>query len=381
MRFLPRDSEHGWTPWVWLIYIGPYIAAPFVLRLPTLFGSVALTWIIWALGLVLFLLLYFRGYWVDGARRLPLIVALTVLGAALAPLNPGALLFFTYAAAFVGGAAKVTYTGVWIGGITLIGVLASLLSPWQPYLVLSGVALMTPIIGFVNVHYVETRRRDAALSLAHSEIARLATIAERERIAGDLHDLLGHTLSVIVLKSELASKLLARDPQRAGAEIAEVERVSRDALAEVRRAVHGFRAATLADELVRTRSVLGTARVDLQIDAPILAASRIGPEVPADERGVDGMPRNVEHAAAMILREAVTNVVRHAGASKCRIAATRANSHFVLQVEDDGTGTAIVEGAGIESMRARAREIGGTLEHRCGHGVSVTLRVPWSHTP
>ena len=381
MRFLPRNSEHGWTPYVWLIYIGPYVVFPFIFRSPALFGVRALTWTVWALGLVAFLGLYFRSYWVDGARRLPLIIALAGLGAVLAPINPGALMFFTYAAAFVGGAAKTAHAGFWIGGITVGGVLASLLTPWQPYFMLAGVAVMTPIIGFVNLHDVETRRRDASLRLAQSEIARLAVVAERERIAGDLHDLLGHTLSVIVLKSELASKLLPGDPQRAAAEIAEVERVSRDALAEVRRAVHGFRAATVANELVRARAVLDTARVAVDVDAPIVSSHSGAHNLQAAESRIAGLPANIEHAAAMILREAVTNVVRHAKASRCRIAATGADGHFVLRIDDDGVGGVMTEGAGVESMRARAREIGGTLEHRSSRGVSVTLRVPWSPRP
>jgi two-component system sensor histidine kinase DesK len=364
LRLLPEESEHGWTPYVWLVYLGPYVAAPFILPLPAPFNSVPLAWAVWSLGLAVFLLLYFRGYWVDGARRLPIVVGLTLLGALLAPLNPGALLFFTYASAFVGGAAKATHAGIWVGGITVAGVLSSLLSPWQPLFVLPGVAVMTPIVGFVNLHYVESRRRDAAIRLAQSEIARLATIAERERIARDLHDLLGHTLSVIVLKSELASKLLAREPERAAAELADVERVSRDALAEVRGAVQGFRAATLADELVRARAVLDTARVRVDIDD-------------GDPERLE-LPRDIEHAAAMILREAVTNVVRHARATTCRIAAMLDRGQFVLQVEDDGVGGTVAEGAGIESMRARAREVGGTLEHHSGRGVSVTLRVPRS---
>ena len=360
MRLLPPNTEHGWTPYVWLIYAGPYVVFPFLFRTPVI-GPPASTWTVWALGLVAFLVLYFRGYAVDGAERRPVIIGLAALATALGWLNPGALMFFVYAAAFVGGAVRTPAAGIWIGALTVLGVSASALSGWPP-IIIPGVALMAPIIGFVNVHYVETRRRDAALKLAQDEIARLATLAERERIAGDLHDLLGHTLSVIVLKSELASKLLSRDPERAAAEIAEVEQVARTALAEVRRAIHGFRAASLADEFVRARAVLQTAGVQSEIGAPPVAA----------------LDPHVEHAMAMIVREAVTNVVRHAKATRCRISVHARGPDVVLHIEDDGIGGHVTEGAGIESMRARAREIGGTLEHRSSHGVAVTLRVPRS---
>jgi two-component system sensor histidine kinase DesK len=228
---------------------------------------------------------------------------------------------------------------------------------------------MTPIIGLVNLHYADTRQRDASLALAHEEIARLAAVAERERIAGDLHDLLGHTLSVIVLKSALAVKLLPRDRERAATEIADVERVSREALAEVRRAVHGFRTATLDDELARARAVLASAGVEVQL-------AEQPPDTAAAVR-----PPPLDHAAAMILREAVTNVVRHARASQCRIAVAEKDDQFVLRVEDDGVGGSVVGGAGVEGMRARAREVGGTLELRGGAGVAVVLRAPRQGAP
>jgi two-component system sensor histidine kinase DesK len=362
MRLLPRDGEHGWTPYLWLIYIGPFIVFPFLAPGLTVLGSRALTLVVWGAGLMAFLWLYFRSHWIDGARRLRLVVLLAALGAVLAPINAGALMFFVYAGGFVGGAAAPARAGFWIGGLTVAAVLCALTSPWEPLLLLSGVAVMTPLIGFVNLHHSETRRRDAVLKLAQHEIARVATMAERERIAGELHDLLGHTLSVIVLKSELAAKLVSRDPQRAAMEIAEVERVSRDALSEVRRAVYGFRAATLADELIRARAVLETASVQAHVEAT------------ADTNRL--AERKVEHAAAMILREAVTNVIRHSRATHCRITAADRDRHFVLQIEDDGVGGPVMEGAGMESMRARAREIGATLEHRSSRGFTITMRLP-----
>jgi two-component system sensor histidine kinase DesK len=369
MRILPKESEHGWTPLLWLIYVGPYVVFPFLAPGVRILGSRPLTLAVWSIGLVSFLALYFRSYWLDGAPRLKLVLGLTALGGALSAFNPGAVMFFVYAAGFVGGAARPSHAGVWIGAITLAGVLCALLSPWEPYLMISGVAIMTPLIGFVNLHYSETRRRDAALKLAQDEVARLATVAERERIAGDLHDLLGHTLSVIVLKAELASKLMARDPQRAAVEIAEVERVSRDALTEVRRAVQGFRAASLADELMRARAVLQTAGITVNVEAPFSRETPVLTSATPD----------IEHAAAMVLREAVTNVIRHAQATRCAIEAHVQDGELIVRVADDGVGERIHAGAGIESMRARAREIGAVLEHQLqasGRGIVVTLRAP-----
>ena len=368
-RLLPPDGEHGWTPFVWLIYLSAYVIYPFWV------GASALVLAIDVVGMAAFLALYFRGFWVDGARRLPIIAGLAVLGAGLAPINPGALTFFIYAAAFIGGACAGRAAALWIVGLTISGVsigaglavVQGWRTPLEPMLIVS-VILMTPIIGFVNLHYNETRQRDAALRLAQDEIARLAARAERDRIAGDLHDLLGHTLSVIVLKSGLASKLIARDTARAAVEIADVERISRDALAEVRRAVQGFRATTLSDELVRARGVLATAGIEIDLSTAV---------VPASGHVLDLSPY-VEHAAALILRESITNVIRHSRATHCRIDVARAGGMLTLEVADDGVGGQVAEGNGTEGMRARAREVGGMLDRDGRRGMLIRLTAPWT---
>jgi two-component system sensor histidine kinase DesK len=371
VRLLPRDGEHGWTPFVWLIYLSAYVLHPILVRpWPWL-------WSVHAAGLGAFLILYFRGYWVDGRERVPIIAGLAVLGVVLTPLNPGALAFFVYASAFIGGAVTGRTAAAWIVGLTLAGLATAatvyLTYGWRTVLdpmLLVTVALMTPIIGFVNVHYTETRRRDAALRMAQDEIARMATLAERDRIATDLHDLLGHTLSVIVLKAGLAVKLLTRDVARAGVEMADVERISRDALAEVRRAVHGFKAATLSDELVRARGVLATAGIAVDLAADVVPANGPVPDLRAD----------VEQAAALILRECITNVIRHAQATTCRIAVARDADALRLEVRDNGVGTPNEAGSGIQGMRARAQDIGGTLTYEGGTGTTVRLQVAWPAT-
>jgi two-component system sensor histidine kinase DesK len=369
IRVLPRDGEHGWTPFVWLIYLSAYVLYPFWIP-----SRAAWIGILDIAGLAAFLALYFRGYWVDGRERVPIIAGLAGLGLVLAPLNPGALAFFVYASAFIGGALRGRAAAVWVGGLTLVGVATALatysLQGWKTYLepmLLASVALMTPIIGFVNLHYTETRRRDAALGLAQDEIARLATLAERDRIAADLHDLLGHTLSVIVLKAGLAAKLMSRDAARASVEIADVERISREALTEVRRAVHGFRAATLSDELVRARGVLASAGIALDVAADIVPAAGSIPDLRPE----------VERAAALILRECVTNVIRHSQATSCRIVVAHERTALRLEVRDNGIGASGATGSGIQGMRARAEEIGGVLEHDGGAGTTIRLTAPW----
>lgn len=200
---------------------------------------------------------------------------------------------------------------------------------------------------------------DARLAQVQAEKEKLAQTAERERIARDLHDLLGHTLSVIVLKSELAARLTERDPQAAAHEIREVERISREALGEVRAAVRGYRGSGLGAELGRSKVALDAAGVAVEYEGE-----------PLD------LPRPVEYAMEMVLREAVTNVVRHAGAGKCRIRVARAGAHFELEVTDDGSGGLGAEGTGLTSMRERVRAVGGELNRDGRAGTRILARFP-----
>src|SRR6478672_6715206 len=127
--------------------------------------------------------------------------------------------------------------------------------PWQA---LVWMPTVTAIIGVIVMVERINRERDSALKLSHDEVRRLAALAERERIGRDLHDLLGHTLSMVALKSDLAGRLLDRDPAAARNEIGEVSRVAREALAQVRRAVSGIRAAGIAAELAAAKLLLET---------------------------------------------------------------------------------------------------------------------------
>jgi len=197
------------------------------------------------------------------------------------------------------------------------------------------------------------------LRRAHQDVKEMAKVAERERIARDLHDLLGHTLSVIALKSELASKLADRDPARATDEIREVERVSRDALAEVRAAVEGYKRRGFSGEIREARLVLASAgvRLDVEVgDIPLL-------------------PRQ-ETVLALALRESVTNVVRHARASVCRVVLGLEHGDVVLTVQDDGSGGLPREGNGLAGMRERVTGAGGALNIEAANGFRVSVRFP-----
>jgi two-component system sensor histidine kinase DesK len=206
------------------------------------------------------------------------------------------------------------------------------------------------------------KEKDAALRLSQDEVRRLAVLAERERIGRDLHDLLGHTLSLVTLKSELARKLALADPPRAQREMEEVERVSRHALAEVRAAVTGMRRSDLAAELASARLMLEASNITF--DAAVPAAL--------------DLPTETEASLALVLREAVTNIHRHAQATTASVVFSRETECFHMRISDNGRGGLAAHGNGISGMRERVRALGGTLaiDSPARHGTTLGVEVP-----
>jgi two-component system sensor histidine kinase DesK len=345
MRLLPRNPHVAWTPYAWLIYL------PIFLFEPLDRGASALEWAATLGAMAVFLALYFVGYWVEGGRLLLVMAAIFALGAGFAPWNANSSVFVVYASAFAGRLPPPRRAmGIVAGMIALAGIEAWALRLAPSFWITA--AVFSLVVGGVNVHFSELGRTGARLKESQAQVQQLVRIAERERIARDLHDLLGHTLSVITLKAELAGKLLAISPERAAAEIREVERVSRDALREVRSAVAGYRSEGLPAELARARLALEAAGVRPEyFTLPVT------------------LPADAEAALALAVREAVTNVIRHAGAAACRITLERRGDAVVLEVADDGRGGARGEGGtgtGLRAMRERLAGLGGQLEIQSG---------------
>ena len=198
-------------------------------------------------------------------------------------------------------------------------------------------------------------QRQWALAEAREENAKLAIQEERNRMARDVHDILGHSLTVITVKAELASRLLEVSPERARAEVDDLERLARDALADVRQAVAGFRDMSLPAELARARSSL--------------AAAGIEAELPS---AADEVPTALREVCAWALREGVTNVIRHSGATVCRVTLSRAG----ITVADNGIGPQPgTPGTGLIGLKERAQAAGAALHTRTlrPHGFELTL--------
>jgi len=230
-------------------------------------------------------------------------------------------------------------------------------------------ALLFPALlgGFSMTGVRQLIRTTIELRQARATVAHLAANEERLRLARDLHDLLGHSLSLITLKSELAGRMLPGHPEKAAQQVADIERVSRQALVDVREAVTGYRRPRLAAELAGTQVALTAAGV----------VARFPQDVP-----LDGVPEESESALAWALREAVTNVVRHSGADRCAVDLVRRETldgpTLELSVEDNGAGgTATIPGNGLTGLTERLEKAGGALETTATkHGFRLVARVP-----
>lgn len=360
---LLADIRNARSPWTWQVASGG-IYSLFVFAIPALGGTTALGWVLTAISFALFAWLYADFFLRSGhsTRKQVDLVIIAIMGLALLPFNVGGTTYVAYAAALAPFSLRPRQS------IELLVVLAGAL--WAvmwliahpDWIVISSwVTAVIFIVGLGNLFISDHLRQAAVVRRAQEDVEEMAKVAERERIARDLHDVLGHTLSVIAMKSELASKLAERDPLRAVGEIREVERISRAALTEVRAAVEGYKNRGFSGELSEARQTLASAGVRLDTD--------IG-DVPL-------LPRQ-ETALALALRETITNVVRHARASVCRVALALDRGEVVLTVQDDGTGGPLREGNGLTGMRERVVAAGGTLNVDATQGVTIRVRFPAS---
>ncbi|MEV6791064.1 sensor histidine kinase [Streptomyces sp. NPDC051320] len=229
-------------------------------------------------------------------------------------------------------------------------------------------SLIVPALlgGFAMTGVRQLVRTTVELKAARVTVAQLAANEERLRMARDLHDLLGHSLSLITLKSELAGRMLPDHADQAAAQVADIEQVSRQALTDVREAVTGYRRPTLPGELAGARTAL--------------AAAGVTADLPAD-CSVDDLTTDQETALAWALREGITNVVRHSGAKRCTVSLTARQTldgrRCELRIADDGRNAVLAaRGNGLTGLTERLHQVGGSLDTEADRGFVLTVRVP-----
>ena len=334
---------------------------PFVL-LPMAFWpeAPASAWWSTLVASVLFLPAYFAFRRWRGGRQRVLVAVVALLGLGLIAFQPGGNTFVIYACAMA-ATVLTARRALWVTVLLVAAMVAAFLAVMPLPLALAYAAMATAICALVVAGVLMTRsrqRRDAELRLTQGEVARLAAMAERERIGRDLHDLLGHTLSLVALKSELAGRLVDSNPVAAREQIGEVESVARKALAQVREAVVGIRATGLEAELAAARLALLSAEVSLD--------QRLAPVA---------LEPGLESALALALREAVTNVLRHAGARRVEVELVADDGELRLSIADDGRGGAGAPGNGLAGMRERLAAFGAELEVDSPPGAGTRLQI------
>jgi len=264
------------------------------------------------------------------------IFAITLL-AGLRPRNRALIAMALVSAAYLLIAWRLEVSGFEMGLSQFIAVMAGLAT----------------LAGHENAQRVSMRERSLKLE------AELAALQERERIARDLHDVLGHTLTTIAVKSELAARLMDHQSERAREEVIEIRDAARATLKDVRAAVAGMHVTTLEQELDRARSALSAAGISLSVDG--------------DPPALDSAAQS---ALGLSMREAVTNIIRHSGASQATI---RFVSSTCLEIIDNGQGGDLNGGTGLDGMRRRIETLGGQMQAEArSTGVTLRLSLPAS---
>jgi two-component system sensor histidine kinase DesK len=353
-RLYPDNPELGDLP----VFLLGYLS---FLAMPLFIGHSLTPWMVTGTlaSLLVFLWLYFKSWWAPPARLKMLILALTALACATAQFNVGGNVYVTYAAAFCATlkaqreALRMLVLILCVFSFSMILRYDSMWSYLPPLIV-------STVVFFSNRINTAQMREHQLLRLSHAEIAKLAQNDERSRIARELHDLLGHTLTVVALKAELARRLLAVDGEQAKRELVELEQVARASLAEVRAAVQGMRRAELPVELAKARLAFAAAGVALMEDIEPV-----------------NLPPELESGLASVLLEAVSNAVRHARASQALIRLRQGAKTVRLEVSDDGRGGLQENGHGLRGMRERIEQIGGRLELIDAKGVQVIVELPF----
>ena len=242
---------------------------------------------------------------------------------------------------------------VWAGLLALMGLLGAGSTAWY-------IALISLGMGLATAAGMEAGAVQGRLHRAEQRVATLSVAAERERISRDLHDILGHSLTAISIKAGLAARLVDVNPVAAKTQIAEIEQVARQALADVRTTASGMREVRLATEIASARSVLLAAGIESRMPSALPALS--------DE---------VSELFGFVVREAVTNVVRHSEAGVCTVVVDA----DAIEVRDDGSGWPVGTrgtGSGIAGLRSRVEAAGGSLAVTAGETGGTAVRAALS---
>jgi two-component system, NarL family, sensor histidine kinase DesK len=352
------DKLESKLSWVYLINLIFYIIPLFTVRFS------AWQYLSMLSALLLFLGCYFWAYRCSRHNMHWPIAGIVLVAALITPVNPGSIAMFAYAGFFIGFAYSLKR---YLLLITLLLALLVLLElaltiHWNLFLIM-GIPIVLAVSFLGRAEQAKLRQR-LAEQQSGDEIKQLATMVERERIGRDLHDILGHTLSSIILKADLAEKLLARQQAEAAQQqLTELSQIARDALSQVRQSVSGYKHQGLTAEVARLLSRLRDAGfvAELTGEIPQLNSRR-------------------ETAVVLALTELVTNIMRHSKGDSCQLCFTEQAGTLKIYLSDNGRQADVKEGNGITGLRERLTAINATLTLQHNQGLTATIELPQQPT-
>ncbi|MDO8346199.1 MAG: sensor histidine kinase [Cellvibrio sp.] len=347
-------SIYSAKSWIWLVFSLYYFVPVYYMPFSAL-AQVLLVGVY-----CVFVSLYLWGITLKPQDVWKPVLAIVLLAFAITPYTPGSSTFFSYLGFLVGFTYRtkiwLLITGVLVATIIAMHYQFNYPFPFFAFPALSGLAT----IGIIG--YVEKLRMEARISQqkSHQEIEQLAVIAERERIARDLHDILGHTLSSIALKAELAEKLLTQEKtEQAKQHLSELHQIARNSLSLVRQTVSGYKHRGLSGEVMELCEKLRQSGfvVDLNGDIPQLS------------------PR-AETAIILALTELTTNVLRHSNGNHCEIEFQQSCDKIVVRMHDNGEVKALIPGNGLQGIQERLNALTGDLQSSIHKGCEFVISLP-----
>lgn len=354
----------GLSPYVWIVF--------YILPFYFIFESSSSLQIVFG---ILMIVGYFICYLLAFASRGWLVYFWTSIQIAISTamsLLFGYIYFFLFLAFFIGNLKNritffilysilllSTFSTIYYGFVTIHN---RVLITQLPFVALSVIAVILLPVSTYNKNKEGTLQ--GQLEDANKRISELVKLEERQRISRDLHDTLGQKLSLIGLKSDLASKLITKNPSQARLEIKDVQKTARIALKEVRELVTEMRGTKLEDELYRAEQILKAAQIDFSLEG---------------SRKLNNTSLIAESVVSMCLKEAVTNVVKHSSATSCSVRVEQSNTELVVKVIDNGIGINFdnnLRGNGLQGMKERLEFVNGSLEISSEFGTIIVIKIP-----
>lgn len=232
-----------------------------------------------------------------------------------------------------------------------------------PFVIIIWISVI--LLPFNIFNKKKQEKLEEQLEDANKRIAELVKQEERQRIARDLHDTLGQKLSMIGLKSDLARKLIHKDPEKARHELKDVQQTARTALNEVRKMVSQMRGIRIKEEIVRVQQILGAAGIEFEY---------------IQDNSLKDVSLFYENIISMLIKEGINNIVKHSKASHCKIEIIQIEDEITVKIEDNGIGTNpnkdVVGGHGLQGMRERLEFVNGSLEIQSNDGTTLIIKIP-----